>query len=286
MRRLQIAMLVFVACAIIFDREAWGELPKRDSRRADRYPSFTAAGSPLPAVKKRTKWGTNWQAPSNRLSVDTLNFGLDRTLGEVHATLSNIKGRRITVNALDQQRFVLEGTDSDGTFFHVSGAERMVPFAYCRSYFPNALHPRWCGRSSIFYPVSRNSTRSPNCFGAGSSKPAARFAEPAICHLADNAGSVRATSIDVRVKRGAGQILTGDPITVEWKATSGINLGCRTPHSTWCSQHQCGHGLKARTSWCFLRTLGAVPNNIWQRSHAHLCAAALGYWTKSRASYR
>jgi hypothetical protein len=61
---------------------------------------------------------------ARRLSVDTLNFGLDRTLGEVHATLSDIKGRRITVNALDQQRFVLEGTDSDGTFFHVSGAER------------------------------------------------------------------------------------------------------------------------------------------------------------------
>ena len=60
--------------------------------------------------------------------------------------------------------------------------------------------------------------------------PAARFAEPAICHLADKSGPVRATSIQVTVKRAAGQDpKSGDPITVEWKATSGINLGCRTP---------------------------------------------------------
>ena len=122
LRRLQGAMLLLVACAITLDCAAWGQ------SLSEIVDEQTGIRLSLPLdrvlVKKRTKWGTNWQAPSNRLSVDTLNFGLDRTLGEADATLRNIKGRRIAVSALDQQRFVLEGTDGDGTFFHVSGAEK------------------------------------------------------------------------------------------------------------------------------------------------------------------
>ena len=228
MRRVQIAMLVlFVACAITLDCEAWAQSL---SGIVDEQTGIRVS-LPLDwlAVKKRTKWGTNWHAPSNRLSVDTLNFGLDRTLGEVHATLSNIKGRRITVNALDQQRFVLEGTDSDGRFFHVLGAERDGAVRVLSIVFSERSSSALV-RSIVdsFTPFPGTQPDSQTALGSPS-KPAARFAEAAICHLADNAGSVRTTSIDVRVKRGAGQIRTGDPITVEWKATSGINLGCRTP---------------------------------------------------------
>ncbi len=199
-------------------------IPERGSRRADGY----RLSLPLDwlIVKKRTKWGTNWQAPGNRLSVDTLDFGHDRSLGEVHATLSNIKGRHITVNVLHTQRFVLEGTDSDGTLFHVLGAERngavrvlSIVFSQRSSY----AMVRSIVDSFTPFPGSQPDPQSVP------SKPAARFAEPTFCYLVDNAGSVRAPSIDVWVKRGAGQIRTGDPITVEWKATSGINLGCRTP---------------------------------------------------------
>src|SRR5262249_45002063 len=96
MRRLfQGTMLLLVACAITLDCVAWGQ----SLREVVDEQTGIRLSLPLDwlVVKNRTKWGTNWQAPGNRLSVDTLNFGLDRTLGEVHATLSNIKGRRITV---------------------------------------------------------------------------------------------------------------------------------------------------------------------------------------------
>jgi uncharacterized caspase-like protein len=75
-------------------------------------------------VKKRTKWGTNWQSANNRLNIDTLNFGSDRNLAEVYSTLKNIRGRRLTNNVFDQLRFVLEGSDSDGTWFYVTASER------------------------------------------------------------------------------------------------------------------------------------------------------------------
>jgi hypothetical protein len=67
---------------------------------------------------KPGKWGTNWQSSNNRLSVDTLNFGTERTLAEVYATLKGIKGRRLTKDVLNPQNFVLEGTDSDGSAFY------------------------------------------------------------------------------------------------------------------------------------------------------------------------
>jgi hypothetical protein len=227
MRRLQSAMLVFVVCAIILECVAWGQSL---SGIVDE-PTGIRLSVPLDwlVVKKRTKWGTNWQAPGNRLSVDTLDFGHDRSLGEVHATLSKIKGRQFTVNVLNTQRFVLEGTDSDGTFFHVLGAEWNGAVRVLSIVFSERSSSALV-RSIVnsFTPFPGTQPDSQTALGPPS-KPTAHFAEPAICHLADNAGSVRATSIDVRVKRGAGQIRTGDPITVEWKATSGINLGCRTP---------------------------------------------------------
>ena len=75
-------------------------------------------------VKKRGRWGTNWQSSGNRLNVDTLNFGNERSLAEVYSTLKNLRGRRLTNNVFDQLRFVLEGTDSDGTSFYVVATER------------------------------------------------------------------------------------------------------------------------------------------------------------------
>ena len=80
----------------------------------------------------------------------------------MHATLSNIKGRRITVNALDQQRFVLEGTDSDGTFFHVLGAERNGAVRVLSIVFSERSSSALVRLIIEFFcPVSRNSTRTP-----------------------------------------------------------------------------------------------------------------------------
>ena len=75
-------------------------------------------------VKKRGKWGTNWQSGGNRLNIDTLNFGNQRNLAEVYSTLKTIKGRRVTNDSFDAWRFVLEGSDSDGTWFFVTAAAR------------------------------------------------------------------------------------------------------------------------------------------------------------------
>ena len=76
-RRVQIAMLVFVACAIILDCEAWGQ------SLSGIVDEQTGIRLSLPLdwlpVKKRGRLGDELaSAPSNRLSVDTLNFGLEQ----------------------------------------------------------------------------------------------------------------------------------------------------------------------------------------------------------------
>jgi hypothetical protein len=78
----------------------------------------------LLTLKKATKRGTNWQATGTRLNIDTLSFGQDQTLREVYTALKSIKNRRLTSDVLSGSRVVLDGSDSDGTWFHVTAVEK------------------------------------------------------------------------------------------------------------------------------------------------------------------
>lgn len=72
---------------------------------------------------RSSKWGNNWKASDNRLNIDTLNFGRQRTLRSVYDTLRSIRGRSLTQDNYDGRSFTLQGRDSDGSFIHVQASE-------------------------------------------------------------------------------------------------------------------------------------------------------------------
>jgi hypothetical protein len=67
---------------------------------------------------RKTTSGHNWRTSDSRLDIDTLRFQ-DRSLSSLYEALRNRRGRNITRGELDLKGFVLEGTESDGTYFHV-----------------------------------------------------------------------------------------------------------------------------------------------------------------------
>lgn len=70
------------------------------------------------------KWGNNWSADDERLSIDTLNFRHQRSLSDVYRSLRDIRGRRLTGDVYETNRFVIQGFDSDGSNFYVEAEER------------------------------------------------------------------------------------------------------------------------------------------------------------------
>jgi hypothetical protein len=86
-------------------------------------------GVPLTIVTAPTsdRWGRNWESADKRLSIDTLNFGRDRTIADIYYYLRGKSGRvpNETVSRLGNDRFVLEGVDlgkgGPNNFFHVEG---------------------------------------------------------------------------------------------------------------------------------------------------------------------
>jgi hypothetical protein len=110
---------------LLFSASCWPALGQTLTRVTDDLTGIEVA-LPLDMlpVRKRTKWGTNWQSSGNHLNIDTLNFGSERSLSEVYSTLKGVRGRRVTNNVFDPSYFVIEGTDSDGTWFYVTASTR------------------------------------------------------------------------------------------------------------------------------------------------------------------
>ena len=86
---------------------------------------------------RKTGSGHNWRTSDGRLDIDTLRFR-DRSLSSLYETLRNRRGRTIVRGELDLSSFILEGTESDGTFFHVlartqGGEIRGLSIVYSRS---------------------------------------------------------------------------------------------------------------------------------------------------------
>ena len=69
-------------------------------------------------------WGHNWSSDDERLNIDTLNFRGQRSLGDVYQSIRGIKGRRVTQDTFESGKFVLQGSDADGSIFYVQAEER------------------------------------------------------------------------------------------------------------------------------------------------------------------
>jgi len=85
---------------------------------------------------RKTSTGHNWKTSDGRLDIDTLRFR-DKSLSSLYETLRGRRGRTISRAELDAGRFVLEGTESDGTYFHVlaraqSGEVRGLSIVYSK----------------------------------------------------------------------------------------------------------------------------------------------------------
>ena len=118
-RYCRVAIVVFMVCGM-----ACGASAQTLTSIVDNRTGVQVALPPdILASQIGTKWGMNWRSAANRLNIDTLDYGT-RSLIELHTTLRNISGRRITNSILDQSRLVLEGRDRDGTWFYVVAAQR------------------------------------------------------------------------------------------------------------------------------------------------------------------
>lgn len=76
--------------------------------------------SDFPASSKASKWGHSWSSTDGGVTLNSLAFEAGRSLEEIYARLTSIKGRSLTGNTgTAGGRFTLEGQDSDGQGFYI-----------------------------------------------------------------------------------------------------------------------------------------------------------------------
>ncbi len=74
-----------------------------------------------PAEGKPTKWGHTWASRDGGMTVNSLAFAPGRSIEDVYAKLTSIKGRVLTENAgIANGQFVLRGRDGDGNGFYLA----------------------------------------------------------------------------------------------------------------------------------------------------------------------
>jgi caspase domain-containing protein len=90
------------------------------------------------------QWGQNWKSPTQHLSIDTINFGRV-SLQDRYEKIVNKRGRAVSKKYIDDQRFLVEGTDTPESskragesLFHVemhvrAGEVRGLSIVYSKS---------------------------------------------------------------------------------------------------------------------------------------------------------
>jgi len=76
----------------------------------------------FPREGKITKWGHSWA--SGGLQIDSLAFAPGRTIEDIYARLTAIKGRVVSPQSgVSEGRFVLTGHDADGSAFYIAARQ-------------------------------------------------------------------------------------------------------------------------------------------------------------------
>jgi Caspase domain len=177
--------------------------------------------------RKPTKWGSNWQSADRDLEVDVLSFGAERSLAQLHATLTAIKGRRITKNVRGAYSFVLEGKDADHRSFLVLANEKNGAVRALSITFQNLkLAALAQSIASSFRPFPEGTPESGAATRLKAARP--RLAQPETCHLANGSSPKQPPQIVVTVNQSVKTIRTGDPLTISWRVDD-VAAACRDP---------------------------------------------------------
>lgn len=74
----------------------------------------------FPHQGKPTKWGHTWASVDGGIAVNSLAFAHGRTIEDVYAGLTAVKGRVFSRNARTSNQFTLQGRDADGSGFYIA----------------------------------------------------------------------------------------------------------------------------------------------------------------------
>jgi hypothetical protein len=133
LNRMPLLLLALVLASLhleyIWPSPAWSAAPRTDLVMVDDVATGARVGLPqsLPRTAQQTAHGTTWRSADGTLIVGTLKFGRDRELGQLHATLSRLSGRRIDKDSYEPGKFFeLAGVDTDGSRFLVRVEQRQA----------------------------------------------------------------------------------------------------------------------------------------------------------------